>query len=53
MSSQDHLIKLVCSKCKSVNYWSKRNKKKNPTKVERNKFCNTCKIKTVHKEGKK
>lgn len=51
--SQDHIIKLACSKCKNVNYYSTRNKKKVQDKIEANKYCKTCKKKTVHKEARK
>lgn len=51
--SQDHIIKLACSKCKKVNYHSTRNKKQVQTKIEINKYCNTCRKSTMHKESKK
>ncbi|MFA4890265.1 MAG: 50S ribosomal protein L33 [Candidatus Paceibacterota bacterium] len=56
--SQDKLIKLQCTKCKRINYWSRKNKKKSasggePRKIELKKFCNWCKKQTPHKEAKK
>ncbi len=51
--SQERLIKLVCEKCKRVNYWSEKNKKKVERKIELLKFCNWCMKRTKHKEGKK
>lgn len=51
--SQDRLIKLQCSKCKRVNYWSRKNKKKVERKIELNKFCKWDKKRTLHKEAKK
>lgn len=51
--SQDRLIKLQCSKCKRVNYWSEKNKKTVTTKVELNKFCKWCRASTKHVETKK
>ncbi|MCE9644058.1 50S ribosomal protein L33 [Candidatus Parcubacteria bacterium] len=51
--SQDRLIKLACSKCKRVNYWSRKNKKKVERKIELAKWCKWCKKKTAHKEAKK
>lgn len=51
--SQDHIIKLACSKCKKVNYYSTRNKKQVPEKVELKKFCKTCRSNQIHKEAKK
>ncbi|MCM8790085.1 MAG: 50S ribosomal protein L33 [Candidatus Omnitrophica bacterium] len=46
------LITLECTKCKNRNYSSTKNKKKNPDKLELNKFCNTCRKHTPHKEIK-
>jgi len=51
--SQDHLIKLNCTKCKRTNYWSVKNRKSVERKIELKKFCKWCKKKTPHKEGKK
>gem|GEM_PF-44904 len=51
--SQDNLIKLSCTKCRRINYWSRKNKKKVERKIELKKFCNWCKKQTVHKESKK
>lgn len=51
--SQERLIKLACSKCKRVNYWSEKNRKKVERKIELKKFCKWCRKQTVHKEAKK
>ncbi|OGG63623.1 50S ribosomal protein L33 [Candidatus Kaiserbacteria bacterium RIFCSPHIGHO2_02_FULL_50_9] len=51
--SQDRLIKLACEKCKRVNYWSSKNKKKVERKIELKKYCNWCRAQRVHKEAKK
>ena len=51
--SQDRLIKLQCSKCKRINYWSSKNKKLVTRKIELKKFCNWCRASTPHKEAKK
>ncbi len=51
--SQDNLIKLACTKCKRVNYWSSKNKKLVERKIELKKYCKWCKAQTVHKETKK
>lgn len=51
--SQDRLIKLACSTCKRINYWSEKNKKTIERKIELAKFCQWCKKRTVHKEAKK
>ncbi len=51
--SQERLIKLACTKCKRINYWSSKNKKKVERKIELKKFCKWCKKQTPHKESKK
>ncbi|PIR94125.1 50S ribosomal protein L33 [Candidatus Falkowbacteria bacterium CG10_big_fil_rev_8_21_14_0_10_39_11] len=50
--SQDNLVKLQCTDCRSINYQSQRNKKKLKDKLELKKFCNTCRNHTQHKEVK-
>lgn len=51
--SQDNLVKLECAKCKNINYFTTRNKKSVEEKLELKKFCNSCRVHQVHKEGKK
>lgn len=51
--SQDKLIKLGCSKCKRINYWTRKNKKQVERKIELKKYCKWCKGQTGHKELKK
>jgi len=51
--SQNNLIRLACGKCKHINYWSSKNRKKVERKIELKKYCKWCKAKTVHKEIKK
>ncbi|MCH7883173.1 50S ribosomal protein L33 [Patescibacteria group bacterium] len=51
--SQDNLIKLQCSECKRINYWSRKNKKKVERKIELKKFCKWCRKHIIHKEVKK
>lgn len=51
--SQDNLIKLQCTQCKRINYWSSKNKRKVERKIEVKKFCKWCKKHTLHKETKK
>ena len=51
--SQDQLIKLACSKCGRVNYWSRKNRKLVERKIELKKYCKWCRKQTVHKEAKK
>ncbi|MFH1188186.1 MAG: 50S ribosomal protein L33 [bacterium] len=50
--SQDNLIKMECTGCKSTNYHSKKNKKKIKERLALNKFCKKCKKHTPHKETK-
>lgn len=50
---QKQLIKLLCSKCKRTNYWSRKNRKTVERKIELKKWCKHCKAQTTHKEGKK
>ncbi|MFA6296087.1 MAG: 50S ribosomal protein L33 [Patescibacteria group bacterium] len=49
---QDNLIKLECTVCKSINYYSRKNKKVLKNKIEIKKFCKKCKKHTLHKETK-
>jgi large subunit ribosomal protein L33 len=51
--SQDQLIRLACSKCKHINYWTRKNKKLVTRKIELNKWCKHCRAQTAHKEAKK
>jgi len=51
--SQDRLIKIACSACKRINYWSSKNKKLVTKKIELNKYCKWCQKKIKHKEIKK
>jgi len=51
--SQDHLAKLACTKCKTVNYMTTRNKKKVEKKLALAKHCSNCRKHTPHKEAKK
>jgi len=49
--SQDTLIKLQCTVCKNINYYTHKNKKQNPDPLEIKKFCDKkCRGHTVHKE---
>jgi len=51
--SQDNLIKLQCTACKRINYWSRKNRKKVERKIELKKFCRWCRSHKMHKEAKK
>lgn len=50
--SQDNLLRLKCTICKSANYYTTKNKKKVERKLEFKKFCKKCKKRTPHKETK-
>ncbi|MDP3790685.1 MAG: 50S ribosomal protein L33 [Candidatus Omnitrophota bacterium] len=45
-------ITFECTACKNRNYYSTKNKKQNPDKLERSKFCKFCRKHTQHKEMK-
>ncbi|MBI1974882.1 MAG: 50S ribosomal protein L33 [Parcubacteria group bacterium] len=49
----ENLIKLQCTTCKRVNYFSRKNKKKVERKIELKKWCRWCRRHTPHKETKK
>ena len=51
--SQDNLIKLQCTECKRINYYSHKNRKTLKNKLELKKFCKWDKKSTLHKEMKK
>jgi len=46
------IIKLQCSECKRVNYFTKKPKLMEG-KLELKKFCKWCRKHTIHKEAKK
>ncbi|MFA5753867.1 MAG: 50S ribosomal protein L33 [Patescibacteria group bacterium] len=50
--SQDNMIKMECTVCKTANYHSHKNKKIIKERLEMNKYCNKCKKHTLHKETK-
>ena len=43
---------LQCDVCKKQNYSTIKNKKKNPDRLERSKYCSLDKKHTLHKEKK-
>ena len=45
-------IALQCTVCKEINYLTSKNKKNTTERLELNKFCNTCRKTTKHKEKK-
>jgi len=46
-------IKLQCSVCKRVNYFTKKSKNISEKKLELKKYCRWCRKHTLHKEEKK
>jgi len=50
--SQDNLMKLECTGCKRINYFSHKNKKTLKDRLEMSKFCKFCKKHVMHKETK-
>ena len=49
----ENLIRLKCSQCKRVNYYTRKNRKTVERKLEYKKYCNWCKKHVIHKEAKK
>ena len=45
-------IIMECTACKSRNYFTTKNRKKHSDRMETQKFCNTCRKHTGHKEVK-
>lgn len=50
--SQDNMIKMECTSCKTVGYHSKKNKKILKQRLELKKFCRKCRAHNPHKETK-
>ena len=50
--TRENLAKLRCDECKSINYYTTRNKKKLKEKLAMKKLCPKCKKHTLHKEMK-
>lgn len=46
------IITLVCTECKGKNYTTRKNKKKNPDRIELKKFCPKERKQTLHREHK-
>jgi len=45
-------IVLACTECKERNYFTQKNKKNDPDRLELNKYCRRCGKHTLHKETK-
>ncbi|OQC10158.1 MAG: 50S ribosomal protein L33 2 [Tenericutes bacterium ADurb.Bin087] len=43
-------IQLRCTECNEENYLSSKNKKNNPERIEKMKFCPRCNKQTLHRE---
>ena len=43
-------VTLACTECKSRNYITKKNKKNDPDRLEKSKYCKFCKKHTAHRE---
>ncbi|MBA3047298.1 50S ribosomal protein L33 [Patescibacteria group bacterium] len=50
--SQDNMIKLECTECKRINYYSHKNKKTLKERMSIKKHCKHCNKHTLHKETK-
>lgn len=50
--SQDNMIKMECTVCKTTNYFSTKNKKKLKDRLTLNKYCKKQKKHSEHKETK-
>ncbi|RKX70771.1 50S ribosomal protein L33 [candidate division WOR-3 bacterium] len=46
------VVTLGCTECKSRNYTTTKNRKKNTGRLELRKYCPRCRHHTVHKEVK-
>ena len=45
-------VTLACTECKQRNYETEKNKRNNPDRIEKSKFCKFCGKHTTHKETK-
>ncbi|HMB66055.1 MAG TPA: 50S ribosomal protein L33 [Patescibacteria group bacterium] len=50
--SQDNMIKMECTECKKINYFSRKNKRTIKDRLQLKKFCSNCGTHTIHKETK-
>ena len=54
MAKEDRFsLTLKCTECGEENYITSKNKKHNPDRLEKKKYCNVCKKVTLHRENKK
>lgn len=50
--AQERVIKFECTECRSINYYSGKNKKTLKERLELKKHCKKCNKHTMHKETK-
>ena len=53
MATKKPFIKIQCTACKKVNYFTHKSKKIAEKKLELKKFCKHCRKHTLHKESKR
>ena len=53
MAVKKSFLKMQCTVCKKVNYFTKKSKAVAEKKLEISKFCKQCKKHMLHKEGRK
>jgi large subunit ribosomal protein L33 len=53
MAKKIPFVKLQCTVCKKINYFTHKSKKIAEKKLELKKYCKLCKKHTIHKEVKK
>ncbi len=46
------LVRLICTECKEENYYTDKNKKLNPERIEMKKYCPRCNKHQIHREKK-
>ena len=46
------LVRLICTECREENYYTDKNKKLNPERIEMKKYCPRCNKHTIHREKK-
>ncbi|MEE2656783.1 MAG: 50S ribosomal protein L33 [Chloroflexota bacterium] len=44
------LLTFQCTDCRERNYHSEKNKRNDPQRIERRKFCSRCRSHTLHRE---
>ncbi|MEK7554733.1 MAG: 50S ribosomal protein L33 [Patescibacteria group bacterium] len=49
----ENLVKLRCTACKRIGYYTHRHLKRVEKKLELSKYCKWCRKHTVHKEAKR